>query len=433
MLAAGALVCLAACRQVLGIETRTEGDPPVALGETCGACVDAACPDAERACAADPECARAAACVVEAGLDNPIGRAACRETHAKGAVTSAFQSIDACMRTDCQADCYGGTGFFAAYSAECQLCTEQSCGDKPSRCVADANCEALAVEAFRDGPAGHDPVSMTRLIAAAFDEGDQEREIGYCPISPGCDLACGFDGANLGCLSDYKWPIALPPTATLEVQALVVDFNQYETPFVGAVVDACRPLGDSCSPLETKVTDATGFASFVLDLDVAAGFRGFARVRAGEVDGKETVATHVFAYPLTTNVRGLAPAFWAETVADAALLVPGGLSMDRAQVAVQYFDCSARRASGISLSVVPGVLDGATTVYRGFGDKTNSEGLVAIFNARPGCLDIGGRDEMGRETHRTRVMATPGVITWVYVYPLSDAPVQGYTCTPPSE
>lgn len=98
------LVSLFGRRDVLGIEPREEGPTPLALGELCGACVDATCSDAERACAADPACAEAAAWVVAAGLDNPTGRAPCQEQHPKAVATGRYAAIDGCMRSDCQAD-----------------------------------------------------------------------------------------------------------------------------------------------------------------------------------------------------------------------------------------------------------------------------------------------------------------------------------------
>ncbi len=362
--------------------------------------------------------------MVDAGLDNPNGRAACREQHAKTVASNAFQAIDACLRADCQADCYGDTGFFSAYSQECQLCTEQSCGDVPSRCVADAHCEALAVQAYESGPAGHNPATITALTAAVDEVGENERKMGYCPIEH-CPLECGFDGNNLGCVSAYQWPRSLPATARAELQLVVFNPDDWSNvPLPGAVVDVCRPASADCVPVDTFEADANGLAKGVVQLDFNAGFRGFFRVRAGTTDNKETLPMNVFAFPLTRDTRALAPTFRADDVELAIDVLAGGRIPGRAQLAVQFLDCSARQAEAVTLRVPPSVMeDGAKLVPL-------EDGLFAIYNAKPGCFDVSGYDPMGNETHRMRLLALPDVGTWAYVFPTSDAPALGYTCTP---
>lgn len=418
-----------ACRQALGIETRSEGAPPLALSESCGLCVEATCAEAERACAEDADCAAIAACVAQAGLDNPTGRAACSEQNPKGAVSTAFAGVDACMRTGCQADCYGGSGFFAAYSAKCQLCTEQYCEDWSSRCVADTACEGLAVAAYAEGPTGHNPETLTALTAAAGPGQEVKQELAYCAIREECALDCGFDGHDLGCVSGYQWPRSLPSQVNLEVKAAVLEVNKASVStnvFPGAEIDVCGAFGETCTPINSATTNALGLATVTAPLDSNAGFRGFLRVRPGELDGESTLSMNVFGYPLVRPVSLLAPTFRMALVEAVVNAFAGGIVDGRAQVVVQFFDCSARQTADVTLVVPPGVMEGAKLNPLG-------NGLFAIYNANPGCFDIVGHDEEGRETHRMRIFAEPNVGTWAYVLPTADPPATGYSCTPDYE
>jgi hypothetical protein len=432
----GAMLWLLAstgCRQVLGIEQRSEGNAPLSLGDACGSCVEAQCDDAERACAANPECAAAAECMSAAGVDNPNGRAGCARDHAKAVASPAFEAIDACMRTSCQTACYGTTGFFAAYSQDCQLCTEQTCGDVPSRCVQDAACEAAAVRAFELGPEAHDPARIGRLTSAGGEEGEDEREIGYCPI--GCPLDCGFAGDNLTCVSEFAWPINNPASVEVEIQVNLFHLDGTEEPVPGAKVDVCQQAATDCLPVSTATTDATGLAKTELDLSFSAGFRGFVRARPTEVGGSLTTETRLFAYPILQDTRGLLPVLSEQTLVEGAEFVADGITPGRAQIVLQYFDCSMRRATNVSAGVPEDVLDGATLLYfpSGTADKTTDDGLAVIYNAKPGCFDVIGRDEEGRETHRMRLNAAPDVVTWAYVLPTSEPPDIGHLCVPAFE
>ncbi len=433
-LGAAGLLQLAACRQVLGIDTRTEGDPPLALGAACGTCVEATCSEAERACAADSECAAAAACMAQAGQDNPFARAACREQHPKATATSAFAAIDSCMRTDCQADCYGGSGFFAAYSSECQACAEARCDDRPSRCVADAECEALAVDAYESGPAGHNPATLTALTGAPGEAGEVKRLMGYCPISF-CPSECGFDGSNLACVSGYQWPRSLPASALVELEVLVFNPEDWtSTPLPKTTVDVCQPASDHCIQIDSVEADATGLATVRVPLDHNAGFRGFFRLEDHSIDGQDTAQMHLFAYPLVRDVRGLAPTFRWKDVEFAATVLAGGLQTGKAQVAIQFFDCSVRQTESVTLSVPQSVLkDPSMETTLDAKIVGLDDGLFAIYNANPGCFDVVGHDAMGNETHRMRLLALPDVGTWAYVFPRSEGDAPGYTCTPDYE
>lgn len=97
----------------------------------------------------------------------------------------------------------------------------------------------------------------------------------------------------------------------------------------------------------------------------------------------------------------------------------------RGHLAVQFFDCSARQTANVTMTVP----NGATleTPFQA------APGLFALYNVNPGCFDIIGHDELGRETHRSRLQLVADVLSWVFVFPSSAPPAFGYTCSPDFE
>ncbi len=425
LLAAAAVVALG-CRQVLGIETRTEGDAPLELGDACGSCVVAQCEPAERACAADPACAKAAECMALAGVDNPLGRKACTLEHVAGATTAAFETLDACMRAPCQGPCYGRGGLYEAYSTDCQACMATSCGDAMGACVADARCEELAVDAFGD-PTRIAPPEVHRFRKSPGVEGIEERLLDEC--LNGCLQACGLDGRNLDCVSAYAWPTKVAETALLEmVVSVLLNAAGATDPLPGALVEFCAPLTDGCAAVASAVTDASGLAGATLAMPSLIGFRGYLRI-TGTLQGMPTYPVHFQVYPLLEGARGSTSTFPTPILETAGQLIAGGILPGRAHLDIVLPDCSLRRAPGLVIELPPGALEGATVYYSG-GDATSDDGEVVVFNAMPGCYDVVVRTVEGVETHRMRIHAAPDVATVAYLFPKADPPDVGRVCTP---
>ncbi len=413
-----------ACRQVLGIESREEGAPPIPLGEACGACVATACDAAERACAADPKCVEAAACLAGAGLDNPTGRIACLSEHAQASIKPALRALDQCMRSPCQDACYGRAGYFAAYGDDCVGCTETECGDQMAECVRDPHCEGLAVDALAD-PRSVDPPALGRLLNAPGDAGEEERGMSECSFQ--CNERCGFDGKDLSCLGSYAWPLEVESgDASLELDvSAIVDTSGITVPVPGATYELCASA--PCEVVASTTTDASGFGRVYTRLPYPQGFRGFGRL-SGELGGEPLVTTHFFAYPILAGARGSA-ILVGRTVFEQAAAFAGGAIPGKAHLYIAALDCRARRAPNIVLELPPEKSADATLLYLNGEGATSDDGVVYIWNAEPGCYDIVGTSN-GVETHRMRVQAEPDVVSEVFLVPKADPPDQGSSCTP---
>jgi len=419
-----ATLAFLACRQVIGIEPREEGDPPVRLGEACGACVASECDAAERACAADEKCAAAAECLAGAGLDNPTGRIACLSEHAQASITPALRALDQCMRSPCQDVCYGRAGYFAAYGEECVGCTETECGDSMAACVRDPHCESLAVDALADGSIA--PPALGRLFNAPGDAGQEERGMSDCSFN--CNERCGFDGRDLACLGAYAWPLEVESgeaSLELEVKA-VVDSTLEVISVPGATCELCAFA--PCEVVASATADASGIGHISTKLNYPQGFRGFARL-TGELDGEPLVPTHAFVYPVLEGARGGAILLGRTFFEQLTTLNAGGAIPGKAHLFINVLDCRLRRAPGITLRLPPDKTSDASITYLNGEGATSDDGVVFVWNVDPGCYDLVGASD-GVETHRMRVQAEPDVVSGIFLVPKADPPDQGSSCAP---
>lgn len=424
--AIAALALAIGCRDVIGIEARTEGPPLLPLSEACLACVDAGCAGVERACAADADCAALAACIAEAGLDAPVGRTACIDSFPRGATTDAFAALDACSRSKCLDDCYGPAGFFGAYGPACESCTEAACFEQMKDCVADAACERGAARAYGD-PGDLNPAAIRPFILTPGDAGREERELFACP--GGCPEECGFGGRDFRCVGQYQWPTQIPPRADVELLVLKTDASLAAHPLPGAKVDACAAAAPQCAPIASAVADDTGLAKLTVPLAGQSGFRGFARITADTADGP-IIPSHLMAFPILGGLRA-----FGYTVSEQQFDISFGFLgtqrlPQRAHFLVIFNDCTSRRAPGMRIELPPDAVEDATIYHPESTDDTGDDGWVTVLNAVPGCYELVGRNADGVETHRLRVRAEPDVWTIVLMEPTSDPPDLGYTCVP---
>ncbi len=416
------------CRDVLGIETRTEGPPLLPLSEACLECVDESCAGAERACAADPDCAALATCIASAGLDNPVGRAACVDANPRGAATDTFAALDTCSRGSCLDACYGPGGFFARYEPACEACAAARCLDAMRSCVADSTCENGAVTAY-GAPEDLKPPPIRAFALAPGVDDEPQRGLAGCTYV--CELECPFAGQNFGCVEAFTWPkpSASQIDADIKVE-LVESLSLPPTPLPGAKVEACDSVSTDCMPVVPPAfTDSTGHARFALEINPISGFRGFVRVTGQTPAGSALVPLHAMVYPIISDGTATAYVLEEATLNELAQKYGGGRVANKAHLFAIIGDCTLHRAPGMTVELPPEAMIGATTTYFG-GSATGSTGTAAIFNVEPGCYDIVARNAEGRPTHRMRINAAPEVSTLVWLEPSSDPADPGSGCTP---
>jgi hypothetical protein len=416
------------CRDVLGIETRSEGPPLLPLSEACQACVEESCAGVERTCAADPDCAALATCIAEAGLDNPVGRTACIHALPRGAATGAFVALDSCSRGSCLDACYGPGGFFARYEPACEACTAARCLDAMRSCVGDSTCENGAVTAYGDPEDLKPPPIRAFALTPGVDD-EPQRALAGCTYV--CELECPFAGGDLGCVGAFTWPkpSVSPIDADIKVE-LVESLSLPPTPLPGAKVEVCDSFSTDCVPVVPPAfTDTAGHARFAFEINPISGFRGFIRVTGQTPTGSTLTPLHAMVYPVISDGTGTAYVVEEATLDALAQKYGGGRVANKAHLFAIISDCTLHRAPGMTVELPPEAMVGATTTYFG-GSATSREGTAAIFNVEPGCYDVVARDAEGRPTHRMRINAAPGVSTLVWLEPSSNPADPGSGCTP---
>jgi hypothetical protein len=421
-----ALALAIGCRDVLGIETRSEGPPLLVLSDRCLECVESACASLERACAADPDCAAMATCVAS-HTDDPAGRAACEEAAPGAASAPAYLALDACMRSPCQDDCTGIKGLLAGRSESCDSCLVTACETEIRACVAQRSCERSTTAAFTG--------AMTPPKAILFDsapgiEGTPMRALDDCIGGDTCVPECGIDGSDFTCARTFEWPGAEVASASLEV--LVRSFPA-DLPIPGIVVQACEPLSDPCTPIESASTDRDGLATLTIPIPLQPyPFRGYARVFDPSAEPSFLDTNYFFGRPFYGAASVSTKVFGEATLVLAANLVDTTPKAGRAQITMLFLDCNNRLADGVELAHDASLLADADSKigYYPKGDvPPTKDGLVNILNAAPGCHEVRGLVGPD-EIYGTTFFAAPDVITIVPVYPRSSDDDPGYVCTP---
>lgn len=429
-LALTAVVCVgeaAGCRDLLGVEHREVGEEgdvaaSTAVGastgavgpssgsggawsipDACGLCVASSCAEAAEQCGQNVACTTLADCML-AAPDDPIGRVACLRADRATAESGAFVELDACLRGPCQTECYvGGRGLFARYGTYRETCVEALEAELPA-CVAEADCERLAVEALAD-PDGIDPASYEPLRHAVGTAGAAERAFAEKFTKSEDDCR---DGPNLACVGAYEWPFpeigvtSVPFEGSLPVQFHLVP--HYEP---GIVVQGCFSA-DDCSATEPFHTDDDGLATTPALAIPATGFRSYFRIDSGS-SSIPAFPTLAFAgFPIHDAVR--LDAFVASEY-DAAQFInfgeDGQLHEGRGLLFLIFLDCQENVIPGLTVEFPAAFLDGATQTYLG-GDSTGLTGTVGVLNAPPGCVEYRARDGAGNETHRARLLIEAG-------------------------
>ncbi len=413
------------CREVVGIETRGEGPPLLALPEGCLACVESACPEPERACAADPDCALLAACVA-GEPDDPAGRAACEQASPAAASNASYLALDACMRAPCQDDCTGIKGLLAGRSADCDTCLATACEPEYRACIADRSCERTVSSAYTGPMTPPKAISVDNAPGIA---GAPLRALDDCLGVEACTPACGIDGSDFSCVSEFEWPGAEQSSASLDALVLLTDLLS-ATPLSEVVVQACEPHSLPCVPVSTATTDASGVASLPIAIPIQPyPFRGYASLVDPSPTPRFLPTSVFFGRPVYASTWGSMNVF-AEPTLDLVAGVAGTSPVaGRGQVLTLFLDCNGRLADGVTLTPNTQVEFDERTVIDYPGGPPTKDGLVLLLNVVPGCHDLSGVVGV-EETHRARVPVAPGVITVAFVYPKSTQDDLDSVCIP---
>ncbi len=423
----GALVLTVGCREVIGIETRSEGPPLLALPEACRACVESACPELERACAGDPDCASLAACV--AGKpDDPAGRAACEQAAPGAASSAAFLALDTCVRAPCQDDCTGIKGLLAGRSADCDTCLATACEPEYRACIAERACERTVTSAYT-GPMT--PPKAISVDNAPGIEGRPLRDLEDCLGAESCRPACSFGGTDFACTGEFEWPAAEAPSAELDTVVYLVDSRGTKQPVGGATHQVCEPLSRPCSPLKSTPTDAQGLATVTIPLLNPEPFRGYFHVFDPSPAPSILPMNGFVGRPFYASTWGEVVVFNQRALDFVALTAGTSPVEGLAQIVVLFLDCNGRPAIGVEVESDPSLIVEAQTKvhYHPQGGPPTATGFFYVLNAAPGCHEL--RGFVGAdEIYRTRIDAQADVVTAAVAFPRSASDDPGYVCTP---
>lgn len=409
-------LALASCRDVLGIESRSEGPPPIALPSDCMECVASACPEMERDCASEAACRSWATCIAD-HFDDPAGRAGCGEAPAYVVV----DEMETCLRSPCQDACVGTRGLFEGQGEACATCMAGACQSRTSDCLADRQCERT-VDAAIGSP---DEIDPPRMIP--FSQALSTRPLEYALYdcaSSHCGEACRLNGTNLDCLSSYAWPEPRSGSANIELFVKAARSASVLEPVAGALIELCDDDFGACVPIASGQTDATGSVGLQIGIASVSGYRGFVRVSDG-TSGVELFPTHVYrARPIASDQRYgqyVPTRAFAETVLEAV-----GQDPSLGVLGVEFLDCANEFVPGMKIRLPPEAANGPV-IYPN-GNVTGDSGVI-VYNVQPGCQELVGELD-GKVTHRARVVVAPGTFTVTYVNPLSDPEDLGAICDP---
>jgi len=418
------LLSAAACRQILGVESRKRGDSPLALGEMCGACVDDTCESAERTCAADEACRALAQCVAAHPAD-PAARVECEAASPLAAQLTSYASLNECMRGACQDDCMSLVGLFANFASACDPCVVADCAGVVRSCIAQPSCERTVVAAFEQ-PTELTPPDLITVNNAVGVEGEPLRALYRCLLQDSPCAECGFDGRDLQCTGNYKWPTPSATTARVEFDVTISANGSDFEPFNGALFTACAALAPPCEALDggTGITDADGFVAVNVPTAIAGGFKGYFTLTGESRLGDIRPVKGYTGRPIYDGMRG------AFSVLTTDVLPPP--AEGRAHVVIGFFDCRGWSAPGVTLGF-PDELFGADPsailAYDDAGDRTGPLGLAFVLNAVPGCFEVAGAID-GVEPYRVAFEAAAGETTYVFAFPRSDSAYNGDGCEP---
>jgi hypothetical protein len=450
------LACIAACRQVLDLHNRTEGESAVDGGDAaaavavgapkcgmlrfpspgCATCMDGSCCELANACALDSNCAPAADCFFGCGDNDSSCRGKCSYIYRW---SPTFTDLVACRAAKCGAtEACGLTCGGVSYTATgCEACIHDNCCTIAQACASSAPC--LNLDSCNANNCMSGMQQCTDDCANTYPDGGAPFGDWNTCVKYTCAEKCR-GGDSWECLDKrVYWPVPAAPNADIEFSFGVVDLYT-EQPFVGTTVRSCKAGDYTCaSPVETTTTDDRG----TVKLKVRAGdmgFAGFLELGTGDCDGGPCGGT------LSGNGSAIYPSLWyivppyvvggwkgnlqflpADMFPGIAAYMQVDLDPTKGHLAVDVLDCNFKPAPGVQLSIPNDGGGGATAFYfQGampdkFGRETDAQTAIAGFvNLEPGPINLKATLKAdGRELGTMQVQIRAGTMTATTFPPLA--------------
>jgi hypothetical protein len=422
-----AIVVVAACDSVLGIEELPNRASLVRETAECGTCGSQSCAPERDACFGDPGCRDLYACVAPCG-ESDVGGPACRracETKSTASSAAAWLALDQCRRLNCADECYGFRGFGQIIDPAC-ACSDDICEAFLKRCVRSGvtsttgerlgDCERR-IACLGSRPKPIDPDDAFSCTYETRGGQDELQLVRFCWQGAACDEKCPVAGGKMfACIGKYQWS----RPALDEVPYTLTVNDRRGLPVAGALVEVCDSDDcDACrNPRSSYTTKADGLAHLKVSM-FGGGYRGCMQITAA---GK-----------LPTIWYTGRPVNRSEWLQRALVVsredlqqVTGGIGEPadptKGQVMVGTRDCLVTPAAGVMFD--PPTAPGAFPVYIRLGTPTregptDDSGQYAIGNVPAGPLTIVMRDTKGNELGRSTVRVRAGWVTGTYVFPSS--------------
>ena len=428
----GALVLVAACRQLVGIGDRSvaagvdAGSDAAACGLAfppgdCRTCMEAKCCSTGSACAAAPACAGNEECVAACGADEDCVER-CQLTHPAGAV-AAVPSLDTCIASrcanECQIPCGAHTGLVASpdASAACGTCIAANACSMAASCGTSLACETL----YRCEVACP---TLDCATACEFDDAGTTAFQAYgAALLGSCAVDCEL-GQNWVCAGHVSWPE--PKSTKLAIDAVVADVLA-STPTANADVKLCAKNDQGClQPLDDQTTDTTGAVHlhYSLTNTTQGGLDGYLLITSTAIAPSlffwgfplsEPLAT--FGIKISTVAATSLPVFLSTIGANQA---PGhGMAF------VGALDCSHNPAVGARVTIVSGS-DANTKIFYGVSGGaafsttatgTDSSGVALLVNMPAGPVQIQVANASGLVVSQVSFLVIDGAAEEVVALP----------------
>lgn len=411
-----AVLLVAGCRQVVGIEDQPPGSGTAQVqacasfsvgSAACDACMTSSCCDEEQQCAGEDagHCSALVSCFAQCKSGDAACASDCRAQFPGDEAAAALRSCEAShCASKCGVDSCGG---YVYASAACAACGTANCCNQARACEEDAECARLT--ACEQACATDADCIAVCEVARPSSAVDEERALGACTIAH-CAASC----------IESKWEClehpSPPPQPALLATFFFTDYSSGQR-IANLALRMCSLDDFDChtqptTPLAT--TDAYGLASLALP----AGFGGYI-----EVTGTSYGTFLLFLPALASDVQlGPIQLPSIQTVTqDVEDYLKVTQDPDKALVLVVLRDCNFGYAGGVRLSIQPS--DGTTPYY--FQDtlpslaatQTDDAAAVAgFFNTSQGdtALVLGATVVENSLTYPPRtILGRAGAISYV--------------------
>jgi hypothetical protein len=448
VVSAAAIAAPVACRQLVGISDSPQTDlapTTAACGlswptNDCASCVQASCCAASTACANDVACKGHFQCFNACKVDDWTCRARC--TFDQSIVGAAeFPKLAACAASNCPSECglvCGSQGALLAAEPEAGTTCERCLESNGSYCKSARDCDMSATCVGWEQCFGGctTPDCRNQCVtqfgldggiagtASPFDTIPTELSSSINGLGNGpCAVPCG-GGSNWSCL-DRTWPNSTLEGTTLETQ--VLDITR-QTSVAGVSVSVCRFSDPTCdaplNPLPTQ-SDANGFVKATvppaMNFVATLGPDTFVKFSSPAIFPE----LQFLGYPVSEPVAPIASPYVLVT---ATSNPPAGWDTSLGLINAVVFDCAGKAAPGVTIATdvtdagaIPYCFESTSGAITTGVSVTTANGAgygCGFINMPPGMVTLTATPVgLGRPSSRLQVLAQPGTITSVFLYP----------------